>query len=50
MVDFHIHPTSNSSLGALIGSSISAWQHCQLCQGVEIDKAPILCKGVYFDR
>jgi len=47
--DVYIHPTSDVSEKAKIGSGTKIWQHCQVRENVEIGTDCILSKGVYID-
>lgn len=47
--DFYIHPTSDVSPDAKIGSGTKIWQHCQVRENAEIGSNCILSKGVYID-
>lgn len=47
--DFYIHPTSDVSPEAVIGSGTKIWQHCQVRENAQIGSNCILSKGVYVD-
>lgn len=47
--NFYIHPTSDVSPDAIIGSGTKVWQHCQIRENANIGKNCILSKGVYID-
>ena len=47
--DFYVHPTSDVSSQAKIGSGTKIWQHCQVRENAQIGSNCILSKGVYID-
>ena len=47
--DFYVHPTSDVSSEAKIGSGTKIWQHCQVRENTQIGSNCILSKGVYID-
>ena len=47
--DFYVHPTSDVSAEAEIGSGTKIWQHCQVRENAQIGSNCILSKGVYID-
>ena len=47
--DFYVHPTSDVSSEAEIGSGTKIWQHCQIRENAKIGSNCILSKGVYID-
>jgi len=47
--DFYVHPTSDVSPDAKIGSGTKIWQLCQVRENAEIGSNCILSKGVYID-
>lgn len=47
--DFYVHPTSDVSSQAKIGSGTKIWQHCQVREDAQIGSNCILSKGVYID-
>ena len=47
--DFYVHPTSDVSSEAEIGSGTKIWQHCQVRENAKIGSNCILSKGVYID-
>lgn len=47
--DYYVHPTSDVSPDAKIGSGTKIWQHCQVRENAEIGTNCILSKGVYVD-
>ncbi len=49
MTDFFVHPTSDVSPKAQIGSGTKIWQHCQVREDAVIGTNCILSKGVYID-